>query len=191
MFPAVTEHEGHHYAISFSFPLHTPSQTQMFPAVTEHKGHHYAISFSFPLHTTSQTHMFPAVTEHEVHHYAISFSFPLHTPSQTHMFPAVTEHEDGSRTDLDLTGEEIITLQKSCYTYGRSGIKRHLGHKIRFFVTVRQLRFCWCGASSLTRGRVCLLPMLLVLVSTLILHTLWELLGRTNRLLSFDMTWTA
>jgi hypothetical protein len=30
------------------------------------------------------------------------------------------------------------------------------------FITVRQLRVCWCGALSLTRGRVCRLQLLLV-----------------------------
>jgi hypothetical protein len=33
----------------------------------------------------------------------------------------------------------------------------HLGLTIRFFITVRQLRVCWCEAPSLARGRVCLL----------------------------------
>jgi hypothetical protein len=33
------------------------------------------------------------------------------------------------------------------------------------FISLRQLRSCFCGAPSLTRGRVCLLYMLLVLAS--------------------------
>jgi hypothetical protein len=37
------------------------------------------------------------------------------------------------------------------------------------FITVRQLRVCWCGALSLTRGRVCRLKLLLVLASAVIL----------------------
>jgi hypothetical protein len=34
------------------------------------------------------------------------------------------------------------------------------------FITVRQLRVCWCGATSLTRGRVCSLQLLLCLASS-------------------------
>jgi hypothetical protein len=37
-----------------------------------------------------------------------------------------------------------------------------------FFITVRQLRVCWFGALSLTRGRVCRLRFLLVLASAVI-----------------------
>jgi hypothetical protein len=33
------------------------------------------------------------------------------------------------------------------------------------FITARQLRVCWCGALSLTRGRVCRLQLLLVLAT--------------------------
>jgi hypothetical protein len=39
----------------------------------------------------------------------------------------------------------------------------------QIFIIVRQLQVCWCGALSLTRGRVCRLHLLLVLVSTVIL----------------------
>jgi hypothetical protein len=37
------------------------------------------------------------------------------------------------------------------------------------FITVRQLRVCWCGALSMRRGRVCRLHLLLVLASAVIL----------------------
>jgi hypothetical protein len=40
---------------------------------------------------------------------------------------------------------------------------------IKLFIAVRQLRVCWCGALSLTRGRVCNLQLLLVLASAVIL----------------------
>jgi hypothetical protein len=39
----------------------------------------------------------------------------------------------------------------------------------QIFITVRQLRMCWCGAPSLRRGRICRLQLLLVLASTVIL----------------------
>jgi hypothetical protein len=37
----------------------------------------------------------------------------------------------------------------------------------QIFITVRQLRVCWCGALFLTRGRVCRLQLLLDLASAL------------------------
>jgi hypothetical protein len=39
----------------------------------------------------------------------------------------------------------------------------------QIFITVRQLRVCWRGALSLTKGRVCPLQLLLVLASAVIL----------------------
>jgi hypothetical protein len=39
----------------------------------------------------------------------------------------------------------------------------------QIFITVRQLRFCWYGALSLTRGQVCGLQLLLTLASAVIL----------------------
>jgi hypothetical protein len=39
----------------------------------------------------------------------------------------------------------------------------------KIFITVRQLRVCWCGVPSLTRERVCRLQLLLVLASAVIL----------------------
>jgi hypothetical protein len=52
-----------------------------------------------------------------------------------------------------------------------------------FFITVRQMQVCWCGAFSLTRRRVCRLQLLLALVSAVILGS--ESYGtRDNILLS-------
>jgi hypothetical protein len=48
-------------------------------------------------------------------------------------------------------------------------IKHSSGAYDQIFITVRQLRFCWCGALSLTRGRVYHLQLLLVLASAVIL----------------------
>jgi hypothetical protein len=47
----------------------------------------------------------------------------------------------------------------------RLGIKHPSGAYDQIFITVRQLLVCWCGALSLTRGRVCRLQLLLVLAS--------------------------
>jgi hypothetical protein len=51
----------------------------------------------------------------------------------------------------------------------------------QIFVTVWQLRSCWCGALSLTRGRVCRLQLLLVLASAVILGS--EPLGTRDHIL--------
>jgi hypothetical protein len=45
------------------------------------------------------------------------------------------------------------------------GIKHPSGTYDQIFITVRQLLVCWCGALSLTRGRVCRLQLLLALAS--------------------------
>jgi hypothetical protein len=49
------------------------------------------------------------------------------------------------------------------------GVKHPSGAQDQIFITVRQLRVCWCGAPSLTRGRVFRLQFLLVLASAVIL----------------------
>jgi hypothetical protein len=41
----------------------------------------------------------------------------------------------------------------------------------KIFITFRELRVCWCEALSLTRGRVCRIKQLLVLVSAVILES--------------------
>jgi hypothetical protein len=48
------------------------------------------------------------------------------------------------------------------------GVKPYLGLN-QSFVTVRQLRVCRCGVSSLTRGRVCCLQLLLALAIAVVL----------------------
>jgi hypothetical protein len=45
----------------------------------------------------------------------------------------------------------------------------------------RQLRFCWCGALSLTRGRICRLQLLLAVISAVILGS--ESRGTRNQIL--------
>jgi hypothetical protein len=49
------------------------------------------------------------------------------------------------------------------------GVKHPSGAYDQIFITVKQLRVCWCGAISLTRKRVCRVQLLLVLASTVIL----------------------
>jgi hypothetical protein len=48
------------------------------------------------------------------------------------------------------------------------GVKHPSGAQNQIYVTVRQLRVCWCGAPSLTGRRVCCSQLLLVLSSAFI-----------------------
>jgi hypothetical protein len=48
------------------------------------------------------------------------------------------------------------------------GIKHSSRTYDQIFITVTQLRVCWCGALSLTRGRVCRLQLLLSLIFAVI-----------------------
>jgi hypothetical protein len=61
------------------------------------------------------------------------------------------------------------------------GAKPPSGAQDQIFVTVRQLRVYWCGAPSLTRGRVCRLQMLLGRASAVILGS--EFRGIHDRIL--------
>jgi hypothetical protein len=51
------------------------------------------------------------------------------------------------------------------------GVKPPSGAQDQIFITVIELRVCWCGSPSLTGGRVCLLKLLLALVSAVILES--------------------
>jgi hypothetical protein len=55
------------------------------------------------------------------------------------------------------------------------GIKHPSGAYDQIFITVRQLPVCWCGALSLTRGRVCRLQLLLAFASAVIFGLLSQI----------------
>jgi hypothetical protein len=61
------------------------------------------------------------------------------------------------------------------------GIKHPSGAYDQIFITVGQLRVCWCGTLSLTRGRVGRLQLLLALASAVILGS--EPLGTRDHIL--------
>jgi hypothetical protein len=65
------------------------------------------------------------------------------------------------------------------------GIRHPSGAYDQIFITVRELRVCWCGTFSLTRGRVCLLQLLLVPVSALILGS--ESRGNRDHILLYQI----
>jgi hypothetical protein len=52
-----------------------------------------------------------------------------------------------SQTQSHITAGGLSASLSWCQT--------RIGTQYQIFVTVRQLRFCWCGALSLIRGRVC------------------------------------
>jgi hypothetical protein len=62
------------------------------------------------------------------------------------------------------------------------GIKPPYDH---ICIIVRQLRVCWCGALSLTRGRICLLKLLLVPASAVILGS--ESRGTRDHIVLFQI----
>jgi hypothetical protein len=61
------------------------------------------------------------------------------------------------------------------------GTKDPSGAYDKIFTIVRRFRVCWCGALSLTGGRVCRLQLLLVLVSAVIFGS--ESLGIRDHIL--------
>jgi hypothetical protein len=68
-------------------------------------------------------------------------------------------------TPSEFSYESTLTLRPTVSL----GIKHPSGANDQILITARQLRFCWCRALSLTRGRVCLLQLLLAFASAVIL----------------------
>jgi hypothetical protein len=87
---------------------------------------------------------------------------------------------------MDNIWTQVYPKSKLCYdrrSAGQSVLEQstHLGLKTRYLLLVRQLRSCSCGAPSLTRGRVCLLYVLLALASAVSLGS--ESLGIWDHIL--------
>jgi hypothetical protein len=73
-----------------------------------------------------------------------------------------------------------VTLRLTVSQSASLGVEPHLGLMTRY-LTIWQLRSCFCGASSLTRGRVCLLYTLLGLPNAVFLGS--ESLGTRDHIL--------
>jgi hypothetical protein len=71
--------------------------------------------------------------------------------------------------ELNRTQTELSIEVKDGQSVSKSWCLAPSGAHDQIFITVSQLRPCFCGAPSLTRGRVCLFYMLLALASTVIL----------------------
>jgi hypothetical protein len=80
-------------------------------------------------------------------------SGPVFTPSRAELNSQLTGSESESYITTD--GQSPICV----------GVKNPSGAYDQIFITVRELRVCWCGALCLTRGRVCRLQILLILAS--------------------------
>jgi hypothetical protein len=77
--------------------------------------------------------------------------------------------------------ESSLMLRPTVNQPGCLGIKHPSRAYDQIFITVRQLWVCWCGAFSLTRGRVCRAQLLLVLASAVIIRS--ESLGTRDHIL--------
>jgi hypothetical protein len=75
-----------------------------------------------------------------------------------------------------------VTLRLTVSQSVSLGVEPHLGLMTRYLaITIWELRSCFCGAPSLTRGRVCLLYMLLGLPNAVFLGS--ESLGTHDHIL--------
>jgi hypothetical protein len=88
--------------------------------------------------------------------------------------PPLELSETGLELECESESYKYVTTdgQSECLSWNKALI---WSLRPEIFITLWQLRFSFCGAPSLTRGRVCLLYMLVVLASRVLLgsESLW------------------
>jgi hypothetical protein len=85
---------------------------------------------------------------------------------ETHDHILLSDGSGNLQTNLPESESYVTTGGQSA---SLSWSKQPSGAYDHSFITVRQLRVCWCGALSLTRGRVCRLQMLLALLTSAVI----------------------
>jgi hypothetical protein len=79
-----------------------------------------------------------------------------------------------------------VTLRLTVSQSVSLGVEPHLGLMTRYILLFDNYGLCFCGAPSLTRGRVCLLYMLLALASAVFLES--ESLGTRDHILLYQIS---
>jgi hypothetical protein len=105
---------------------------------------------------------------------------PISSPPTT--CRVTVELFDPASTRVSLFIKTKVTLRLTVSQSVSLGVEPHLGLMTRYLaITILQLRSCFCGAPSLTRGRVCLLYMLLGLPNAFFLGS--DFLGTRDHIL--------
>jgi hypothetical protein len=105
--------------------------------------------------------------------YRITLSFPARSVFTSSCL--VTAYNNSCSSASWLKSSERLPCQSQSHiatdgqSVSKSLCRAPSGAHDQIFITVWQLRSCFCGAPSLTRGRVCLLYMLLALASAVFL----------------------
>jgi hypothetical protein len=122
-------------------------------------------------------HFFTIITAHN-QWLSTTRSFPYWTTS---VFSSTVTNDKSLLTHWTLLLSLSLMLRPTVSRSVGLGIKHPSGAYDQIFITVGQLRVCWWGALSLTRGRVCRLQLLLALASAVILES--EPLGTRDHIL--------